>query len=257
MSDAATREPISTTAPPPAVGHPPETGKGEPDRVKLPLLRRAMVRQMLAGAAVPCFYLHATADVTDLLSAREELKARAAGPAPSVNDLIVRAVALELRRHPGVNASYAENEILIHPRVNVGVAVAVPGGLVVPAIHDTDRLGVDGIAQAVRRVVELAQARKLTRALLEDATFTVSNLGMYGIESFDPIINPPQAAILAVGTATPGGDGRLRLALTLGCDHRVLTGAEGAPFLTGVRDRLEQPTDLLVPPGGEHVPSGT
>lgn len=226
----------------------PLAGRGEPHAVKLPLLRRAMVRQMLAGAAVPCFYLRATADVTDLLAARSELKVGSAGPVPSVNDFIVRAAAIELRAHPDVNASYGENEILVHPRVNVGIAVAVAGGLVVPAIHDTDRLDVHGIAGAARGLVDLAQRRKLTRELLEDATFTVSNLGMYGIESFDPIINPPQAAILAVGAATVGHDGRSRVALTLGCDHRVLTGADGAPFLIGVRGRLQSPDDLLAAP---------
>lgn len=223
-------------------------GRGEPQRVKLPLLRRAMVRQMLLGAAVPCFYLRATADVTDLLAMRRELKESSVTRVPSVNDFIVRAAAAALREHPDVNASYGENEILVHPRVNVGVAIAVPGGLVVPAILDADHRDVHAIAEEGRRLVELAQRRKLTRELLEDGTFTVSNLGMYGIESFDPIINPPQAAILAVGAAAAGDDGRSRLALTLGCDHRVLTGAEGAPFLIGIRDQLQSPQGLLATP---------
>jgi pyruvate dehydrogenase E2 component (dihydrolipoamide acetyltransferase) len=227
------------------------SGRGNPEVAKLPLLRRAMVRQMVQGAAVPCFYLRLSADVTGLLSVRRALKETGDGPAPSVNDFIVRAVAMTLRAHPGVNSSFEEGGIATYPRVNVGVAIAVPGGLVVPAIHDTDRLSVGQISAAVKELAALAERRKLTRELLSDATFTVSNLGMYGIEDFDPIINPPQAAILAVGAANPDGAGRLMLRLTLGCDHRVLTGAEGAPFLAGLRDRLQSPQTLLDPPATE------
>ena len=224
------------------------SGRGEPEMVKLPLLRRAMVRQMVQGAAVPCFYLRLSADVTGLVDVRRALKDTGDGPVPSVNDFIVRAVAMTLREHPEVNSSFEEEGIATYPRVNVGVAIAVHGGLVVPAVHDTDRLGVHQIAVVVKELAGLAERRKLTRELLSDATFTVSNLGMYGIEDFDPIINPPQAAILAVGAARPDGTGRLMLRLTLGCDHRVLTGAEGAPFLAGLRDHLQSPQTLLDPP---------
>jgi pyruvate dehydrogenase E2 component (dihydrolipoamide acetyltransferase) len=221
-------------------------GRGEPTVAKLPLLRRAMVRQMVAGAAVPCFYLRLSVDVTDLVAARQALKRQAAGaPVPSVNDWIVRACALTLRAFPEVNSSFEEAGIATYPRVNVGVAIAVPGGLVVPAVHDADRLSVAEISAAIKQLADLAQRRKLTRDLLSDATFTVSNLGMYGIEDFDPILNPPQAAILAVGAATDAGGGRLSMRLTLGCDHRVLTGAEGAPFLAALRDRLQTPQSLL------------
>jgi pyruvate dehydrogenase E2 component (dihydrolipoyllysine-residue acetyltransferase) len=229
------------------------SGRGEPLLTKLPLLRRAMVRQMVQGAAVPCFYLRLTADVTGLIAARAAVKG-AAGPdevIPSVNDFVVRAVAMTLREHPEVNSSFGEVEIATYPRVNVGLAIAVPGGLVVPAIYDADRLSVTEIAVAARDLVGLAERRKLTRELLADATFTVSNLGMYGIEDFDPIINPPQAGILAVGAASADRGDRLRLRLTLGCDHRALTGAEAAPFLTGVRDRLQSPADLLAAPAND------
>lgn len=230
------------------------SGRGEPLLTKLPLLRRAMVRQMVQGAAVPCFYLRLTADVTDLIAARAAVKKAVAGPdevIPSVNDFIVRAVAMTLRDHPEVNSSFGDAEIATYPRVNVGLAIAVPGGLVVPAIYDADRLSVTELAVAARELVGLAERRKLTRELLADATFTVSNLGMYGIEDFDPIINPPQAGILAVGAASADSGGRLRLRLTLGCDHRALTGAEAAPFLTGVRDRLQSPADLLAAPAND------
>lgn len=225
------------------------TGRGEPESTRLPLMRRAMVRQMVQGAAVPCFYLRLTADITELIETRAALKSSSAGDeeavVPSVNDFIVRAVALALREHPALNSSYSEDEILIFPRVNVGLAIAIPGGLVVPAIYDTDRLAVREIAVAARELVDRAERRKLSREVLADATFTVSNLGMYGIEEFDPIINPPQAAILAAGAATSDGAGPRTVRLTLGCDHRVLTGAEAAPFLTSVREHLQAPDTLL------------
>lgn len=231
------------------------SGRGEPAVAKLPLLRRAMVRQMVAGAAVPCFYLRLSADVTDLVAARRAINETGGVPVPSVNDFIVRAAAMALREHPQVNSSFEEEGIATYPRVNVGVAIAVPGGLIVPAVRDADRLEVAEISAAVTELVDLAQRRKLTRELLSDATFSVSNLGMYGIEDFDPILNPPQAAILAVGAARPGAAGRLSLRLTLGCDHRVLTGAEGAPFLAALRDRLQAPQSLLDPPDPDHEES--
>ncbi|QEC48105.1 2-oxo acid dehydrogenase subunit E2 [Baekduia soli] len=221
------------------------TGRGEPEVRKLSLMRRAMARRMVEASAVPCFYLRVTADATALIAARAQIKASGVTPVPSINDFIVLAVGRALRAHPHVNASWGDNTVEVHPRVNVGVAVAVEGGLVVPAVYDTDRLDVHGVAAAVREVAGLANARKLGRELLEDATFTVSNLGMFGIEDFDPIINPPQAAILGVGTVTPDAAGRQAMRLTLGCDHRVLTGAEGAPFLVDVKERLQDPDGLL------------
>jgi pyruvate dehydrogenase E2 component (dihydrolipoyllysine-residue acetyltransferase) len=228
-----------------------DAGRGEPQLTRLGVMRRAMVRRMVEGAAVPCFYLRAGADVTELVALRARLRDSSTGPAPSVNDFIVRAVALELRRHPEVNSAYLENEVATYPRVNVGVAVAIEGGLVVPAVYDAERKTVCEIAGAVRELADLAGRRRLSREVLADATFTVSNLGMYGIDEFDPIINPPQAAILAVGAARSDCAGRLQMRLTLGCDHRVLTGAEAAPFLTAVRERLEQPEGLLPGSGAE------
>ena len=222
-------------------------GRGEPRIAGLPLMRRAMVRRMVEGAQVPCFYLRLGADISDLVAMRRELKRSGGSAPPTLNDYIVRAVALTLAEHPLLNSSYLDGEIATYPRINVGVGVAVEGGLVVPAIHDTDRLDVGAISVRVRELVDLAQRRKLTRDVLADATFTVTNLGMYGIEEFDPIINPPQAGILAVGTAEPNLSGQTMVRLTLGCDHRVLTGAEAAPFLTGVRDRLEAPQQLVEP----------
>jgi pyruvate dehydrogenase E2 component (dihydrolipoamide acetyltransferase) len=224
------------------------TGRGEPELVKLPLMRRAMARRMVEAAAVPCFYLRVTADVRGLVAARAALKADGAAVVPSLNDFVVTAAGRALREHPEANASWADNAVQRHPRVNVGVAVAVPGGLVVPAVYDADTLTVAAVSAAVREVAALAAAKKLPRELLEDSTFTVSNLGMFGIEDFDPVVNPPQAAILGVGTTVAGPDGAQTMRLTLGCDHRVLTGAEGAPLLTGIRDRLQDPDGLLAAP---------
>jgi pyruvate dehydrogenase E2 component (dihydrolipoamide acetyltransferase) len=224
-----------------------EPGRGESVAPRMGVARRAMARRMLEAGGVPAFYLRRSADITDLIAARQALRERAADPVPSVNDFLVRAVALALREHPHVNASWEDEAVLVHSRVNVGVAVAVEGGLVVPALYDADRRDVHEIALATRELVELARARRLSRELLADSTFTLSNLGMFGIEDFDPLVNPPQAAILGVGAGAVGADGRTRLRLTMGCDHRVLTGAEGAPFLATVAGLLERAEPLTAP----------
>lgn len=230
-------------------GQPVETGRGEPEVRKLPIMRRAMVRRMSEAAVIPCFYLRVTADVSRLVSARQASRESREGPVFSINDCIVRAVALALRAHPAVNSAWGDNTVEEFPRINVGVAVAVEGGLVVPAVYDADGKDVDAISRSVREVAGLAAKRRLTRELLEDATFTVSNLGMYGIEDFDPVLNPPQAAILGVGTVTVDAAGVQRMRLTLGVDHRVLTGAEAAPFLVAVKEGLEDPESLLADVG--------
>jgi pyruvate dehydrogenase E2 component (dihydrolipoamide acetyltransferase) len=215
------------------------TGRGEPRVVKLSLMRRAMARRLTEAALVPCFYLRREVDVSGVFAARARLREAGAGGVPSVNDYVLHACARALRAHPAVNASYVDGEVQLHPRVNVGVAIAIPDGLVVPAIYDADQLEPAEIAATTRALAESAAARRLSREELRDATFTVSNLGMYGIEDFDPVINPPQAAILGVGAAAEA-DGRRLMRLTLGCDHRVLTGAEGAEFLATVAAGLEE-----------------
>jgi len=210
---------------------------------KLSLSRRAMVRAMVESAAVPCFHLRVTADVTELAALRQALREDAewAGRVPTLNDFVVRACALALREHPHVNTAYLEGQLATYDRVNVGVAIAVPGGLVAPCVYDADAKDVGAIAAAVRELAELAGARRLGKDVLADATFTVSNLGMFGIEDFDPVLNPPQAAILGVGAVDAD---RRTMRLTLGCDHRVLTGAEAAPFLLAIRNRLQSPEEL-------------
>jgi pyruvate dehydrogenase E2 component (dihydrolipoamide acetyltransferase) len=208
--------------------------------------RRAMVRRMKEAGEAPVFYLRRSADITSVLETREALRS-GAGRVPSVNDFVVRAVALALRAHPQVNASWEDGAVLEHSRVNVGIAVAIDGGLVVPAVYDADVKDVFEVAVATRELIEVAHARKLSREQLADTTVAVSNLGMFGIEDFDPLINPPHAAILGVGAGARGPDLRTRLRLTLGCDHRVLTGAEGAPFLGAVCELLQDAAALTAP----------
>jgi pyruvate dehydrogenase E2 component (dihydrolipoamide acetyltransferase) len=215
-------------------------GRGDAEVVRLSLMRRAMARRLTEAALVPCFYLRRTADVSGVFAARARLREAGAGGVPSINDYILHSCARALRAHPVVIASYEDGQVLLHPRANVGVAIAIPDGLVVPAIYDADALEPAEIAATTRALAESAAARRLSREELRDATFTVSNLGMFGIEDFDPVINPPQAAILGVGAATEEADGRRLLRLTLGCDHRVLTGAEGAEFLATVVTGLEE-----------------
>lgn len=227
-----------------------EAGRGEPQTTRLSLMRRAMVRQSIAGAAVPVFYLRMSADVTELVARRRELRSDdPESTLPTINDAVVHATAAALRAHPEVNSSYVDGTVESYPRVNVGIAVAVEGGLVVPAIYDADCQSLAELAQAAREVTDLARRRKLSREMLADATFSVSNLGMFGIEDFDPLINPPNAAILGVGTATTSHDGRQLLRLTLGCDHRALTGAEGALFLGTLKAGIERAAGLLSPAG--------
>jgi pyruvate dehydrogenase E2 component (dihydrolipoamide acetyltransferase) len=222
-------------------------GRGQAATIKLSLMRRAMVRSSVAGAAVPVFYLRARADVTDLVAARRASRETGGAPRATINDAVVHAVAAALRAHPRVNSSYGDNTIDLHARVNVGVAIAVDDGLVVPTIYDADTLSVGEIGAASRDLATLAHTRKLSREVLADSTFAVSNLGMFGIEDFDPLINPPHAGILGVGAAADHVGGRLLMALTLGCDHRVLTGAEGAVFLGDVKAGLERGAELFAP----------
>ena len=172
---------------------------------------------------------------------------------PSFNDMVVKACALALREHPRANGAYRDGRFELYSRVNVGIAVAARDALVVPTIFDADRKGLWQIAAESRALAERVRDGSITPPELSGATFTVSNLGMFGIDSFAAVINPPQAAILAVGAITErpvARDGELATAqlmrVNLACDHRILYGAEGAEFLARVRTLLEEPLLLAL-----------
>ncbi|WP_217184951.1 dihydrolipoamide acetyltransferase family protein [Streptomyces sp. AC495_CC817] len=220
------------------------------------------IRQQIAArltesaTTVPSFTATAAADVTALLALRTEVNAQLSDERVSVNDLVVRAVAQSLRAHPDVNSSYdgeGRGRMLRHGRVHIGIAVASPAGLVVPVIRDADRAAVTTLARTSRELVAKAADRRLTTADMADGTFTVSNLGMYGIEEFTAIINPPQGAILAVGAVRDelalDGDGavtaRRMLRLTLTADHRIIDGALAAQFLATLTGILEHPLRVV------------
>jgi pyruvate dehydrogenase E2 component (dihydrolipoamide acetyltransferase) len=218
-------------------------------------VRRVIARRLSASAReIPHFYVTAVADAEALMDLRATLNAQltAAGRAKvSVNDLLIRAVALALREHPDVNASYvddASTTMLVHDRINVGVAVAAATGLIVPVIRDADTKTVTQLGTEAKQLVSLANERKLTPDQTSGGTFTISNLGMFGVEHFTAIINPPESAILAVGATTREptvvGDTivpRYRLRYTLSVDHRVIDGALAAQFLKTLTKLVETP----------------
>ena len=217
-------------------------------------MRRAITQTVVESAGYPTFTVTASADVTDLLALRQKLNAEGQGPKLSVNDFVVRAAATALREHPEMNASFsAENrgQMLVHGKVNVGVAVASPAGLVVPVIRDADERDLAGISTESRRLIELAQNRGLGLDDLKHGTFTISNLGMFGVDHFTALIIPPQGAILAVGAAKGElvlRDGaateRQRMSYTVTADHRIIDGALAAQFLKTITELLETPERL-------------
>jgi pyruvate dehydrogenase E2 component (dihydrolipoamide acetyltransferase) len=227
--------------------------KGAVVSVPLTPTHATIARRLTASTAVPTFTVSAEIDMSGVVALR-----RGAGelvePLPSVNDFVVRAAALTLRRFPDFNASWAEDRIERFSRVNVGIAVALDDALLVPAIADADRRSLAEIAAEARSLVARARSRTLGHAELTSGTFTVSNLGMYGVHSFTAIVDPPQAAILAVGAIArrpaEAADGRVefrdRMIATLTADHRVVYGAHAAAFLAHLRTLLEAPLSLLV-----------
>ena len=205
-------------------------------------------------ATIPDFTLHAEAEMEQAVVLREQLRkaGRPGDVVPSYNDLVVKACGLALREHPRANAAYRDGAFELYERVNVGIAVAAEDTLILPTLFDADRKSLIEIAREARTLADRVRQRVLTPAELSGATFTVSNLGTHGVASFAAIINPPQAAILAVGELreepvvrhgqiVPGS----RMSLVLTCDHRILYGAPAAQFLARVRQLLEQPVNLL------------
>jgi pyruvate dehydrogenase E2 component (dihydrolipoamide acetyltransferase) len=250
-----------TASPAPAAGGPATssapatggTGKGDVTTVELTSTQKTIARRMAESkATVPDFQVRTEADVTDLLSLRAQMKA-ARDAAPSVNDFVVKACALALREHPRANGAYRDGAFELYGRVNVGVAVAGEGTLIVPTIFDADAQPVTTIAQTTRALAERVRNGTITPPELSGGTFTVSNLGMFGVTSFTAVVNPGQAAILAVGAAVErpavAADGSLAsrqlMDLSLSCDHRILYGADAAQFLARVRELLQTPFALL------------
>ncbi len=215
-----------------------EDQPGDDSRQPLSKMRRAIIASMSLSAQVPQFTLDRLVDVTALSAMRDELK----GPELPVSweDLLVAACARALRQHPDVNASLDDDAIVRHPGINVGIATSVPGGLVSPAIVDADQRSLAELISERKRLREGANQGKLRGVELFGATFTISNLGPFGVDRFRALVIPPQAAILACGRVMET-DGHPSLALTLSCDHRVLDGAPGAEFLATVRELLEEP----------------
>jgi len=240
----------------PSTATSPSTAKGEVRHQELSKAQSVIARRMAESkATAPHFYLTSEIDMTRAVEARAAIKAaaREGDVVPSFNDMIVKACAIALAEQPKANGAYRDGRIELYSRVNVGVAVAAPELLVVPTVFDADRKGLRQIAADTRAAAARVRDGSITPPELSGATFTVSNLGMYGIESFEAVINTPQAAILAIGAIreVPAmRDGvvvpaRLMKA-TLSCDHRILYGAEGAEFLARVRALLEEPVSLAL-----------
>jgi len=227
---------------------------GEVEEIALTSTRKTIARRLTEAWQAPVFQLTLSAEMTRALELRERLVGRLAEgeTKPTVNDLLTKVCAAALVRHPAVNAHFTGEAIRRFPVAHVGMAVAAPNGLIVPVIRDADRRTIQEIAAARADLVARARAGKLQRADLEDGTFTISNLGMFGIEQFIAVLNPPQAAILAVGTTEERpvvreGQVEVRpmLTLTLTCDHRAVDGADGADFLRTVKELLEEPALAL------------
>ncbi len=230
---------------------------GDTEEIPLSSMRRVVARRLTESMqSTPHFYLTVAVDVEDLLGFRAQLNEQLAAGGQdlkvSVNDLLVKACAGLLRANPALNVSFAGDKLLVHRRVHVGIAVAVEGGLVVPVVRDADQKSLTQVAREAGELVERARAGRLGGDDMGGGTFTVSNLGMFGIDQFTAVINPPEAAILAVGAALPepvatddGVEVRRRMRLTLSIDHRALDGATGASFLAQLKDVLEQPLRIV------------
>jgi pyruvate dehydrogenase E2 component (dihydrolipoamide acetyltransferase) len=243
-------------APPAVVSGDAQTGKGETTTQDLSRLQQTVARRMAESkATAPDFVLNIDVDMEDAVDLRKRLKAAAAEgqPVPSFNDFVVKAAALALVDFPRANGAYRDGKFELYSRVNVGVAVAGQDALVVPTVFDAATKSLGQISRETRALAERVRAGAITPPELSSGTFTVSNLGMFGIQSFVAVINPPQAAILAVGAMAPtpvvrDGEVVVRniMRLTLACDHRILYGADAAEFLGRIRERLENPLQLAL-----------
>jgi pyruvate dehydrogenase E2 component (dihydrolipoamide acetyltransferase) len=221
--------------------------------VELTATQTTIARRMVESATtVPVFTVSADIDMSLVAELRSGARAQR-DDVPSLNDFVVKAVATTLREYPRFNASYVDGLIEQYSRVNVGIAVALDDALLVPVVFDADQKTLAETAAETRRLADAARRRALRPEELQDGTFTVSNLGMFGVRSFTAIVDVPQTAILAVGAVRrepvedAGGGVTFRdvMTATLSCDHRVVYGADGARFLARLRELLERPLLLL------------
>jgi Pyruvate/2-oxoglutarate dehydrogenase complex, dihydrolipoamide acyltransferase (E2) component, and related enzymes len=252
IEDAIAQAPKAPEAAPavPAVQAGPDTVE-----VSISRIRKVTAKRLTESQAVPHYFLTNIVDVERLVAFRKEVNEAlaASGVKVSINDLIVRGVALALRQHPDVNASWGGDKILRHNRINIGIAVATDAGLLVPVVADADRKSLSEIAPETVALAGRARDGKLSLDEMSGGTFSISNLGMFGIDEFTAMINPPEAAILAVGAASPVPvlrDGALvevpKMKITLTVDHRVVDGATGAAFLRDLKAILEQPVRIVL-----------
>jgi len=230
------------------------TAKGQTTTQELSRMQQTIARRMAESkATIPDFTLQSNVDMEACVALRAELKRISSHDAPTYNDMVVKAAALALREHPRANGSYKDGTLQLHSRVNVGVAVAAQDALVVPTVFDADEKSLGEIAREARALAGRVRDGTVTPPQLGGGTFTVSNLGMYGIKSFNAIINPPQAAILSVGSVEARAvvrEGQLvarhTMTLSLVCDHRILYGADAAEFLARIRELLQTPASLTL-----------
>jgi pyruvate dehydrogenase E2 component (dihydrolipoamide acetyltransferase) len=222
---------------------------GEVERVPLTSLRKTIARRMTEAWQAPAFQISMSADMTRAVELRSRLVERAKdGVRPSYNDILIKVCAAALMRHRDANARFADDAIELLPSADIGIAVAVPNGLIVPVLRAAEVKSIEQIAAESRELVTRTREGKLRQEDLEGGSFTISNLGMYGVEQFTAVLNPPQAAILAVGAVEErvvvrDGEFEARplMTLTLSCDHRSLDGATASEFLRTVKDFLEEP----------------
>lgn len=228
----------------------PVPAPAEAETVKLSRVRRTIARRLSEAWQAPHFAVSMTADMSRVVQLRETLVARTPEGAarPTYSDILTKVCAVALLRHPALNAHYVDGEIRRFPTANVGMAVAIPDGLVVPVLRGVEAQTVPALAAARQELVARTRAGELTPADVDGGTFTISNLGMYGVERFFAVLNPPQVAILATGAigdhpVVEAGEVvvRPRMEMTLSCDHRAVDGATASEFLRTVRELLEEP----------------
>lgn len=229
------------------------TREGDFEDIALTQIRKTIAKRLAESIGpIPTFYLTAEFDLTRVMEARAAMLEMGDDYKVSVNDVLLKAVATALAQHPEVNAHWLGDRIRQHHRVHLGMAVATPDGLIVPVIFDADQKRMSEISREARELAKRARERKLKPEEYTGSTFSISNLGMFGIDQFTAIINPPEVAILAIGTATdtvvPGSNGftvQKRLRVTMSCDHRAVDGAVGAAFLQTLRRLIENPLMLV------------